>query len=143
MQGKSRRKAFQDLDWAGVFLLNSGLLLVLVGISMGGSDKWGQPSTLVPFIIGTVELLVFPIWESRFARMPFMARELFAGQARKFVLFLIVDFVAGMGLFAAAAFWAQLVRGVWQGSPIDVGILSLPGGLGGARKYKQALCFSY
>jgi len=39
------------------------------------------------------------------------------------------------GLFAAAAFWAQLVRGMWNGSPIDVGILSLPGGLGGAGKH--------
>jgi hypothetical protein len=143
MQGKSRRKAFQDLDWTGVFLLNSGLLLVLVGISMGGSDKWDRPSTLVPFVVGTVELLVFPIWESRFARMPFMARELFAGQGRKFVMFLVVDFVAGMGLFAAAAFWAQLVRGVWQGSPIDVGILSLPGGLGGASKYSLLFCLLF
>jgi hypothetical protein len=101
---------------------------------VGGSDKWDRPSTLAPFIVGMVELLVFPIWESRFAKVPFMARELFQGQGRKFVMFLVVDFVAGMGLFAAAAFWAQLVRGVWQGSPIEVGMLSLPGGLGGAGK---------
>jgi hypothetical protein len=81
-----------------------------------------------------VELLFFFYWESKISGNPFLARELFTGQFRKFIMFLVVDFVAGMGLYAAAAFWAQLVRGVWQGDPIQVGILSLPGGLGGARK---------
>jgi hypothetical protein len=134
MKGKSRRKAFRELDWTGVFLLNSGLLLVLVGISLGGSHSWGSLVVLATLIIGFLELLFFWVWEAKVARMPFMARELFVGQSRKFVLFLVVDFVAGMGLYAAAVFWAQLVRGIWEGTPIDVGILSLPGGLGGARK---------
>jgi hypothetical protein len=83
-------------------------------------------------IIGVLSLVVFYVWEAKVAKFPFMAHELFIGQGRKFVLFLVVDFVAGMGLYAAAVFWAQLVRGVWEGNPIDVGILSLPGGLGGA-----------
>ena len=77
-------------------------------------------------IIGIVALLVFGGWEWKVAKNPFMAHELFAGKLRTFVMFLIVDFVAGMGLFAAAAFWAQMIRGVWQGDPIRVGILSLP-----------------
>jgi len=46
------------------------------------------------------------------------------------VLFLVVDFVAGIGLYTAAAFWAQLARGVWSRSPIAVGYLNIPGGFG-------------
>jgi hypothetical protein len=134
MHEKSRRKALQELDWTGVFLLNSGLLLVLVGISLGGTRPWASSSVLSTLIIGIVELLFFFYWESIISSNPFLARELFTGQFRKFIMFLVVDFVAGMGLYAAAAFWAQLVRGVWQGDPIQVGILSLPGGLGGASK---------
>jgi MFS transporter, DHA2 family, multidrug resistance protein len=134
MHGMSQRKALRDLDWTGVFLLNSGLLLVLVGISVGGAHKWTSAVVLCPFVIGVAELVVFFFWESKISANPFMARELFTEQFRRFIMFLIVDFVAGMGLYSAAAFWAQLVRGVWQGDPIEVGILSLPGGLGGARK---------
>jgi len=43
---------------------------------------------------------------------------------------LVVDFVAGIGLYTAAAFWAQLARGVWGRSPIAVGYLNIPGGFG-------------
>jgi hypothetical protein len=45
--------------------------------------------------------------------------------------------VAGMGLYAAAAFWAQLSRGIWEASPIKVGILSIPGGASGAGKLEH------
>jgi hypothetical protein len=142
------------MDWSGVFLLNSGLLLLLVGISIGGEHPWGSATVLAPLIIGIAELLAFWIWEWKGSTNPFMARELFTKQQRKFVMFLIVDFVAGMGLYAAAAFWAQLVRGdsctdlwgvaltligIWQGDPIEVGMLSLPGGLGGASLYSHTL----
>src|ERR1700760_5051781 len=120
MHGRSRRKALQELDWTGVFLLNSGLLLVLVGISVGGSHPWTSGVVLGPLVIGVTELLCFCFWEGKIATNPFMARELFTGQLRKFIMFLVVDFVAGMGLYAAAAFWAQLVRGIWQGDPIEV-----------------------
>jgi hypothetical protein len=100
-----------NMDWSGVFLLNSGLLLLLVGISIGGEHPWTSATVLMPLIIGIVEILAFGVWESK-ANNPFMARSLFTKQQRKFVMFLIVDFVAGMGLYAAAAFWAQLVRGM-------------------------------
>jgi hypothetical protein len=135
MKGKSKRQAFKELDWSGVVLLNTGLLLLLVGVSVGGPGKWTSVPVLAPLIIGITELVFFFIWERRIAANPFLARELFDGQFRRFVMFLIVDFVAGMGLYAAAAFWAQLVRGVWQGDPIEVGILSIPGGTGGACKF--------
>lgn len=135
MRGKSKSRAFREIDWSGVFLLNTGLVLLLVGISIGGPGKWTTVPVLLPLIIGIAELVFFFIWERKFAVNPFLAKELFAGQFRKFVMFLVVDFVAGMGLYAAAAFWAQLVRGVWQGDPIEVGILSIPGGSGGACKF--------
>jgi hypothetical protein len=131
-------QAIRDLDWTGVFLLNSGLLLLLVGISLGGTKPWDSAQTLCPMIIGIVGLVGFGIWEWKVAKAPFMAHALFAGKVRTFVMFLIVDFIAGMGLFAAQAYWAQLIRGVYQGSPIKVGIYSLPGGFGGAGKLSAA-----
>jgi hypothetical protein len=42
-----------------------------------------------------------------------------------------------VGLYSAAAFWAQLVRGVWSGSPMAVGWLNIPGGFGLAGKFSS------
>jgi hypothetical protein len=50
-----------------------------------------------------------------------------------FSLFLAMSFFLG-GVSAAVAFWAQAVRGIWNGDPIKVGILCIPGGIGGACK---------
>lgn len=44
-----------------------------------------------------------------------------------------MSFVLG-GVSAAVGFWAQAVRGVWNGDPIKVGIMCIPGGLGSVGK---------
>lgn len=50
-----------------------------------------------------------------------------------FSLFLVMSFFLG-GVGAAIGFWAQAVRGIWNGDPIKVGILCIPGGVGAASK---------
>ncbi|QDS74911.1 hypothetical protein FKW77_004056 [Venturia effusa] len=130
---RTKMQAFKDLDWTGVGLMNTGIILMLVAIGIGGTTvPWTTPGLLALVAVSIMSLLSFWLWEAKFAKNPFMARELFAGKARTFTAFLLIDFVAGMGLYAAAAFWAQLVRGLWQGDPIKVGILCIPGGIGGA-----------
>jgi hypothetical protein len=115
--------------------MNTGIILLLVGIALGGvTFPWNHAGVICPIVIGCTTLVAFWIWEAKFSRNPFMARDLFVGKTRTFTMFLLVDFVAGMGLYAAAAFWAQLVRGMWEGDPIKVGILCIPGGFGGAGK---------
>lgn len=131
--GRSKRQALSDLDWTGVVLLTATIILILVPVSLGGSLRpWKSAAVIVPFILGGLSFIALVIWESKISKNPFMARELFAGKWRTFTMFLVVDFVAGMGLYAAAAFWAQFVRGVWLGDPIKVGITGIPGGVGGA-----------
>lgn len=60
------------------------------------------------------------------------------GQSRKFSLFLVMSFFLG-GVSAAVGFWAQAVRGIWNGDPIKVGILCIPGGMGAASKFSPLL----
>lgn len=135
LHGKTKRQAFKDLDWTGVVLLNAGIVLTLTAISMGGNlFPYASAGFICMLLAGILCFPVFAWWEIKKAKVPFMAPALFAGKGRTFGLFLVVDFVAGMGLYAAAAFWAQLVRGMWQGSPMTVGYLSIPGGFGGASK---------
>jgi hypothetical protein len=121
LKDQSKWAAFKNLDWTGVFLVNTAIILLLVGIGIGGvTFPWKHAGVIVPIVIACVLFGVFWTWEAKFAKQPFMAKQLFVGKTRTFTMFLIVDFVAGMGLYAAAAFWAQLVRGMWQGDPIKV-----------------------
>jgi hypothetical protein len=113
-----------------VFLQTAGIILLLVGITLGGTYPWTDKKTLTTLVVGIACLIVYGLWEWKGAKHPFLAHELFAGKLRTYVLFLVVDFVAGIGLYTAAAFWAQLARGVWSRSPIAVGYLNMPGGFG-------------
>jgi len=127
---RTKREAFAQIDWIGVFLQTAGIILLLVGITLGGTYPWTDKRTLSPLVIGIATLIVYGLWEWKGAKHPFLAHDLFAGKLRTYVLFLVVDFVAGIGLYTAAAFWAQLARGVWSRSPIAVGYLNIPGGFG-------------
>ena len=68
---------------------------------------WSSKGVIAPFVLGGVSLVTLVVWEAYYAKNPFMARELFIGKWRTFGLFLVVDFVAGMGLYAALAFWVR------------------------------------
>lgn len=133
--GRSKRRALAELDWTGVVLLTATIILILVPVSLGGSIRpWKSAAVITPLVLGGLSFITLVVWEAKISKNPFMARELFVGKWRTFTMFLVVDFVAGMGLYAAAAFWAQFVRGVWLGDPIKVGITGIPGGVGGAGK---------
>jgi hypothetical protein len=84
--------------------MNSGLILFLVAIGLGGTTfPWGHAGFIAPFVVGILLIAIFIVWEARFAGFPFLDHDLFKGKTRTFSMFLVVDFVAGMGLYAAAA----------------------------------------
>jgi hypothetical protein len=93
----TKLQALRHIDWIGVFLQTAGIVLLLVGITLGGNYPWTSAKVLSTLIIGIVSLIVYGLWEWKGAKNPFMAHELFIGKSRTFVLFLVVDFVAGMG----------------------------------------------
>ena len=97
-------QALRDLDWTGVFLMNAGLVLFLVAIGLGGTTfPWKSAGFFAPFFVGIALIAFFIVWEAKIASFPFIDHDLFKGKTRTFSMFLVVDFVAGMGLYAAAA----------------------------------------
>lgn len=103
IEGKSTMQRVIALDWTGMFLLSIGIVLFLVGIAFGGAKyPWVSAGTMTPIMIGALCLFTFGIWEWKIAKHPFFAHELFVGKGRTFPLFLIITFVGGMSLYAAA-----------------------------------------
>lgn len=133
--GKTQWERVRKLDWIGIVLMAVGIVLFLMGIAFGGGEfSWRSAGTIVPIVIGIFSLIAMGVWEWKVAKEPFFAHELFIGQGRTFPLFLVITFVGGMSLYAAAAFWTQQVQGMWYRDPITIGVSSIPGGFGGAGK---------
>ncbi|KAM3068327.1 hypothetical protein ACMFMG_009465 [Clarireedia jacksonii] len=51
------------VDWLGAFLFTSGLLLLLVGLSEGGSAGWDSASVIAIIVVSVCLLVVFIFWE--------------------------------------------------------------------------------
>ncbi|KAF1988842.1 hypothetical protein K402DRAFT_327999 [Aulographum hederae CBS 113979] len=147
--GKSRLRQTLSLDWTGLFLMASGIVLFLVGIGLGGVNfPWSSAGAIAPIVIGFLLILSFGFWEWKVAANPFMTHDLFTAKtARTFCLFLPITFVGGMGIYSAAAFWTQQMMAMFETDPIKLGILSIPGGfvggfLGGVLMGKHRIIFS-
>jgi hypothetical protein len=106
--GESKRRKLASLDWAGLFFLAAGIVLTLTGLSYGGKQApWGSASVITPIVFGFLSLIMLGVWESKIAKNPFFAHELFRGKTRTFTIQLFLTFVGGMSLYTASAFWVS------------------------------------
>lgn len=101
-QASFSRKAFQllyvELDLPGAILLTGGLVLTLVPLSITGSNnsnKWGDASTISMIVFGVVLLVVFFIWDTKYAQKPFVPYRMIRERTVIAACFIgLVDFVA-------------------------------------------------
>ena len=64
-----------ELDAFGALLLIAGLSLILVPISLTGSqksDRWSQPHFIAMLVVGFVIAAAFVVWDAFFAKKPFV-----------------------------------------------------------------------
>ena len=60
MEGKTKIQQFRELDFGGMLFMCSGMVLVLLGNSLGGVNyPWKSAGATAPIVIGTVLLVVF------------------------------------------------------------------------------------
>lgn len=65
-------------DWPGSFLFTAGATSLLFGISTGGvMYEWKSFRVLLPLILGVSVLVVFGVWELRFAKEPMIDKGIF------------------------------------------------------------------
>lgn len=94
--GVSKRQVARQFDYMGIVLLAAGIILLIAGLSWGGSPIYGWTSAyaLGPTIVGGICLvLLLPLWEIYGTKTPFLVLSLF--KDRTYVMLLILAFVNG------------------------------------------------
>ena len=112
------------IDFLGAALLAIGVSLLLVWVSMGGSQfDWGSlPSCLM--IGGAVlALLAFILTEFKVAE-PILSMALFKN--RTFTLAIISSFSVGVSMFATSVFLAQYFQLARGADPTQSGLMTIP-----------------
>lgn len=65
INGKSKLRQLRTLDWLGIFLFTSGLVVFLIGLNWGGSAyPWKSGHVLGALVAGFMTLVVFCFWEA-------------------------------------------------------------------------------
>lgn len=124
-EGFSLRKRFVKIDWLGIFLGTSGLLLFLIGLQYGGSSyAWDSARVLAFLIVGGVTFLVFIAWEWKGAREGLFPPSLF--QHRNYAVTLALNFVEGMVIFSSQSFLPQITLALITSDVIMTGVCNLP-----------------
>lgn len=131
-EGKTVWQQVLSLDWIGTFLLLSGLVLFLLGITFGGGQfPWTSAGTLAPLIIGFVLLVILGFYEA-YAPLtyPIFPPPIFK-QVRGFTVVLGSVFLVGMIYYATAVLWAEQATVLYTTDPLKVGWYASAAGMGG------------
>ncbi|CAE6434718.1 unnamed protein product [Rhizoctonia solani] len=141
-----------EFDFLGLFLVMSGVVLLLIGFNSGESE-WNSAKTISLIVIGGALLIAGSINEIVTSRSPIIPPRLF--KTRTTAILLISVFIHGMAFFSAT-YYIPLYFQILGASAILAGIKMFPFSLGGAlmaivsglvvsrmRKYRPTMWFSW
>jgi MFS family permease len=112
------------IDWAGAFLLVTGVSSLLLALVWGGSEyAWSSPTIIGLFAGFAVCFLLFLWWESRAAE-PILPLRLFAD--RVFTVSMALSLIAGAAMYGAIMFLPLFLQAVTGASATNSGLLLLP-----------------
>lgn len=114
------------LDFISVILSSAGFGSVLYGFSSAGTKGWDSPWVYGMIALGVVSLVVFILRQSKMER-PMLNFGVF--KYPMFALSSSITMVLNMALFSGMLMipiYVQTIRGI---SPLDAGLLMLPGAL--------------
>ncbi|KAM0385226.1 hypothetical protein ACHAQC_011576 [Fusarium culmorum] len=71
-------EGIRKIDWMGTFVSGTGIVLLLIPISGGGSYfSWDSPLSISMLSVGSALLIVFIMWEWKVAKLPMMPAQNF------------------------------------------------------------------
>ena len=71
-------KALRQVDLVGILLFIAGISLFMLPIPLeqGGVKEYATARLLAPTILGFILLIIFGVWEARFAKQPLLSRKI-------------------------------------------------------------------
>ncbi|KAF3289615.1 hypothetical protein TWF970_003385 [Orbilia oligospora] len=123
--GMSVSRRILEIDWLGVFLVASGLVLFLVGLQYGGNPyPWTSARVLCTLIIGAVLLISFGFYNGLIRKDGILHHALF--EHRNFAICQVLSFVGGFVLFGGQAYLPQEITNLFTRDAVLTGVYNLP-----------------
>lgn len=112
------------IDYLGAALLTVGVSLLLIWVSLGGTQiEWNSPQSYLMIGGSIVALIAFVIVEFKVAE-PIVPMSLFTN--RTFTLAVIASIAVGVALFATSVFLAQYFQLARGANPTQSGLMTIP-----------------
>jgi len=112
------------IDYAGAILMAVGVSLLLVWVTLGGSEfEWSSVTSLVMIGIAAASLIAFVVVEF-FVAEPIVPMALFTN--RTFTLAVVASIAIGVAMFATSVFLAQYFQLARGATPTESGLMTIP-----------------
>ncbi|MCI2957481.1 DHA2 family efflux MFS transporter permease subunit [Agromyces atrinae] len=122
LPAKPKRKV--SIDYFGIVLISSGVSLLLIWVSLAGSQfEWNSPTTYL-MVGGAVVLLALAIVAEMKATEPLIPLGLF--RDRTFTLAVVASVSVGVAMFGTAVFLSQYMQLARGATPTESGLLTIP-----------------
>ncbi|CAA7271543.1 unnamed protein product [Cyclocybe aegerita] len=125
-QGKTFKQHVEEFDFVGLFLIVSGVVLLLLGFNES-ETSWSSKETIAFLTVGAVLLVVGAVNETFTKRSPIVPPRLF--QTRTTGIILVTTFLHAVAFFSGA-FYLPLYYQVLGASATKAGVEMLPYSLG-------------
>ncbi|WP_350347800.1 MDR family MFS transporter [Agromyces sp. G08B096] len=112
------------IDYLGAILLAVGVSLLLIWVSMGGSQfDWDSTESIVIVAISAAAIIAFVVTEF-FVPEPIVPMTLFKN--RTFTLAVVASISVGVAMFATSVFLAQYFQLARGATPTESGLMTIP-----------------
>jgi len=112
------------IDYVGIALLTVGVSMLLIWVSLGGSEfEWDSMTSFVMIGVSAAAIIGFVITEF-FVPEPIVPMTLFKN--RTFTLAVIASVSIGVAMFATSVFLAQYFQLARGASPTESGLMTIP-----------------
>ncbi|CAN5476105.1 MDR family MFS transporter [soil metagenome] len=118
------RRVKAKIDWLGALLLGTGIVLMMIWVSIAGPNEGWASSTALGVLAAGIAVLVVSVLVELRVSLPILPLELF--RQKEVLLCVVASAGAGVGFFCSAVFLAQYLQ-IGRGlGPSAAGLMALP-----------------